>query len=137
MFFVGVFCFVLFGCTRGMGKFPGQGSKPWHSSNPSRCGDNTSSSTRWTTEELQQALVCPRCPGGWQCHSEREHTLAGPSVQGKEVRLSLGRVECERLWDVLRDMSRKQMAGTAGLDLREEARPEPTVLRAICRASDR
>lgn len=31
------------------------------------------------------------------------------------------------------DVSRKQMARTAGLDLKEEARPELTALRDICK----
>lgn len=35
------------------------------------------------------------------------------------------------------DVSRKQMARTAGLDLEEEVRPELTALRDICRASGR
>lgn len=40
-FFVGWFCFVLlFSCTRGMRKFPGQGSNLCHSSNSSHSVDN-------------------------------------------------------------------------------------------------
>ena len=42
-----------FGLAHSLWKFLGQGWNPWHSSNPSHCGDNTGSLTRCATREHQ------------------------------------------------------------------------------------
>ena len=41
LFFLSFFFFLFFGCTHGLWKFPGQGSKLCHSSDPNRCRDHT------------------------------------------------------------------------------------------------
>ena len=47
-----IFHLFFFGCAHGKWKFPGQGSNPWHTSNPSHCSDNTGSLTCCTKREL-------------------------------------------------------------------------------------
>ena len=44
----------LFGRVHSMGKFPGQGANPHHSSHGSPCSDNARSLTPYATRELQQ-----------------------------------------------------------------------------------
>ena len=51
-----------FGHTWSMWKFPGQGSNPSHSSDPSHCRDNAGSLTRYTTWDLNALFV-------WQSHT--------------------------------------------------------------------
>ena len=58
-------------------------------------------------------------------------------VHGRRGELALGHAEYEHLWDNPRDVSRKQMAGAAGLDHGEEVRPGLTALRDTGRASRR
>ena len=53
-----VFIFI-FGCSRGIWKFPDQGSNPCLSSDPSCCSDNTRSLTHCTTRELPQMINLP------------------------------------------------------------------------------
>ena len=48
---------MFFGCTSGMQKFPGQGSNPRHSSDPSHRSDNTRYLTHWATWELPSYLI--------------------------------------------------------------------------------
>lgn len=47
------FLFFFFFCIRGVQKFPGKGSNPHHSSDPSHCGDSAKFLTHCTTRELR------------------------------------------------------------------------------------
>lgn len=66
--------------------------------------------------------------------SKRENTdlakeRAQVSALEKEMSSVSDMLNVRCLWDIPVDVSRKQMARTAGLDLQEEVRPEPTALK--------
>ena len=50
------YLFIYFGGTLDMWKFPGQGSNPCHSNDPSSCSDNARSLTHCATRELLSPL---------------------------------------------------------------------------------
>lgn len=76
---------------------------------------------------------------GWMVmpFSERETLIRqkteSTSTQEKEMSSVWDVLNVRCLWDIPVDVSRKQMARTAGLDLQEEVRPELTALKDSCR----
>lgn len=57
LFFSFLLYFLFFGCTRGVWDFPGPGTNPRHSSDPSRSDDNARSLTCRATAEHPILLI--------------------------------------------------------------------------------
>ena len=64
--------FFIFRCTSGLWSFPGQGSNPSHSSDPSYWSDNTRSLTCWSTRELLRHFWIDSVEDGKMCLGDKE-----------------------------------------------------------------
>ena len=83
-FFLSFFFF--FGHGHSMWKFPGQGSNPYHISDPSHCSDDTRSLTCCATRELLKYILSKYKCYGIQIISQKFFfVFLGPHLQHMEV----------------------------------------------------
>lgn len=82
-------------------------------------------------QESSGQLAAPVSERGTRVQQDREPE--DTETTGSPVRDVLS---VRRLWDIPGDMSRKEMARNAGLDLREEVRPEQTTLRTAIASAE-